>query len=292
MGSLIDLSNLGKPATALINKISEGVGTVFEPKQIRRLARAKADAAVIAAEGEIRVQDAHRRALHRWVEEESQRQRNIENITAKALPQLGDSADPQAMDTDWLTNFFDKSRIVTDDEMQNLWSRILAGEATSPGSFSRRTVNCVADIDKPDATLFTMICGFSWHCYGRAVPLVFDLQANIYDRNNLTFESLSHLDSIGLLKFDHLAGFNFTPPDRAFRVSYFDESYLFEIPENADREVQVGHVMLTQLGAQLAPINGSVSVDGLQEYVLDRWKKYGMQRVTVASLEVDLRARP
>ena len=32
------------------------------------------------------------------------------------------------MDNDWTVNFFDKSRIVSDDEMQNLWSRVLAGE--------------------------------------------------------------------------------------------------------------------------------------------------------------------
>ena len=43
--SLINLSGLSKPATVLIEKISNAVGMVWEPRQIRRVAQAKADAA-------------------------------------------------------------------------------------------------------------------------------------------------------------------------------------------------------------------------------------------------------
>ena len=57
---------------------------------------------------------------------------NMEGITAKALPLLNENAGPDSMDNDWIVNFFDKSRIVSDDEMQNLWSRVLAGEANAP----------------------------------------------------------------------------------------------------------------------------------------------------------------
>jgi hypothetical protein len=53
-------------------------------------------------------------------------------FTEKALPQLDEGADPNAMEDDWVTNFFDKSRIVSDDVMQELWARVLAGEANRP----------------------------------------------------------------------------------------------------------------------------------------------------------------
>ena len=56
--------------------------------------------------------------------EEAIKQRNIESITAKALPQVEESATPQNIENDWIANFFDKSRLISDDEMQVLWSRL------------------------------------------------------------------------------------------------------------------------------------------------------------------------
>ena len=74
------------------------------------MAKAEAEAAMIKAQSEIDVTDLHRRAVHRWIEEEAQRQKNMEDITAKALPQLDEKATPDAVENDWLVNFFDKSR--------------------------------------------------------------------------------------------------------------------------------------------------------------------------------------
>ena len=70
------------------------------------------------------------RAVHRLIAEETQRQENMEDITAKTLPYLNEEAEPDGMNNDWIANFFDKCRIVSDSQMQSLWSRILAGEAT------------------------------------------------------------------------------------------------------------------------------------------------------------------
>ena len=46
----------------------------------------------------------------------------MESITAKALPQLNENATPSSVEDDWIVNFFEKSRIVSDNEMQELWS--------------------------------------------------------------------------------------------------------------------------------------------------------------------------
>lgn len=48
-----DLAGLSKPAEKLIDKISEAMGWVFRPKQIRRTAQAEADAEVIRARGDV-----------------------------------------------------------------------------------------------------------------------------------------------------------------------------------------------------------------------------------------------
>ncbi len=153
------VGDISKPADTLIRKVSKAVGGVFAPYQIKRIAKAEAEAAIIKAQTEIQITDLHRRAMHRFIEEEAERQKNIEDITAKALPQLAEGARPDAMEDDWVTNFFDKSRIVSDTQMQDLWSRVLAGEANAPGTYSKRTVNFLSDLDKIDAELFSKLCG-------------------------------------------------------------------------------------------------------------------------------------
>jgi len=145
---LANLGELTKPATVLIEKISDAVGGIFKPYQIVRVAKAEAEAGRIQADARIQITDLHRRAMHRFLEEEAKKQSNIEAVTRKALPLLSEGSCPQNVEDDWITNFFDKSRIVSDEDMQRLWSGVLAGEANNPGTFSKRTVNLLADLDK------------------------------------------------------------------------------------------------------------------------------------------------
>ena len=46
----------------------------------------------------------------------------MEDITAKAIPQLGEAVDASVVHDDWIVNFFDKSPIVSDKQMQDLWA--------------------------------------------------------------------------------------------------------------------------------------------------------------------------
>ena len=250
--SLVNMSGLTKPADTLIKKVSGAVGGWFAPYQIRRVAKAEAEAALIKAQTDIEVTALHRRAAHRFIEEEAQRQKNMEDITDKALPQLNENARPESMDNDWIANFFDKCRIVSDDEMQRLWSRVLAGEANVPGSYSKRTVNFLSDLDKAEAELFTKFCGFGWQI-GNIVPLVFDVQAEIYNRYGINFNALSHLESIGLVQFNHLTGFLRQKLPKKCDVFYYGRPLALQMPHDTDNELELGKVLLTRIGQELAP---------------------------------------
>jgi Protein of unknown function (DUF2806) len=234
--SIVNLGKLSKPADTLIKKVSGAIGGVFEPWQIRRVAKAEAEANLIKAKSEIEITDLHRRAMHRFVEEEANRQENMEQITKKAFPQLEDKSDPSMMDDDWVTNFFDKSRIVSDTEMQELWASVLAGESNSPGTYSKRTVNFLGDLDKKDAELFVALCGFGWN-FGNFTPLIFDAQAIIYNDKRINFSTLSHLDSIGLIQFDDFAGFKRQGLPKEFAVSYCGQHLPLEMKNEKDNHL-------------------------------------------------------
>lgn len=267
---LVNLGELTKPATVLIEKISDAVGGIFKPHQIVRVAKAEVAAEQIRAQSQIHVTELQRRAMYRFFEEEGKRQSNIEDITRKALPLLEEKSSPQNVEDDWITNFFDKCRIVSDEQMQTLWSKVLAGEANSPGAFSRRTVNLMADLDKGDAELFTHLCGFVW-VIGNIVPLVFDVQADIYNRLELTFNSLSHLETLGFIQFENIAGFKRLGLPKKTTAFYYQRPVELTFPNDADNALALGSVLLTRAGHELAPVCGSAPVDGFFDYVYDRW---------------------
>ena len=269
----LNLGNRTKAAKALLKKTSEtGVGP-FAYWKINLGARAKAAAALIEAQSEIQITELQQRAAWRLLEEEAQYQKNMEGITAKALPQLDENANADSIENDWLFNFFNKSRIVSDNEMQDLWSRVLAGEANTPGTYSKRTVNFLSDLDKSEADLFTKLCGFIWNI-GDLRPLVFDVQAEIYNRHGINFDSVSHLDSIGLIQFNPTTGFLTQNLPKRFVVHYYGKPLTLEMPKDAGNNLSIGKTLLTRVGKELAVISGSKPVQGFWEYVKDQWKEY------------------
>ncbi len=158
--------------------------------------------------------------------------------------------------------------------MQSLWGKLLAGEANSPGSFARRTVDSVSSLEKTDAQLFTNLCTFGW-MIGQLTPLVYELDADVYAHFGINFEAVTHLDNIGLVTFDALAGFVKGKLPKHARVLYYGRAVDLELPGESDNQLEVGHVLLTKVGQELAPICGAEPSGEFLEYICATWEKKG-----------------
>lgn len=277
-GSPINVTIAGdwsRPATVLIEKISGAIGTAYKPYQIKRVAKAEAEAGEIMALSKIKITKLERRAVQRFIQEEARNQNNMENIITQSLPQVGKDAEPDKMEEDWIVNFFDKCRLISDKEMQELWSRILAGEASSPGKFSKRTINLLSSLDKQDAILFTKLCGFNWMIDG-VTPLIYDYRAEIYKKNNINFDILNHLNAIGLITFEGISGYRKENVPDKLEVSYQKKHVVIKFPKPGNNNLEIGHVLLTSAGSQLANICVSEPAEDFFEYVIEYWKKRGL----------------
>ena len=268
--SLINLGEISKPATLLIEKISEAVGGIFRPYQIVRIAKAEAEAAIIKARSDVEISELAQRALQRLAEEEAKKQSNIEAITRTALLTLKDDAKPQDISNDWIANFFDKSRLASDQEMQQVWARLLGEEANAPGSFSRKTVNLVADLEPTDARLFAALCAFMWQFGNQLVPVVFEPKDEIYQQNGITFVSLVQLENLGLIRFDNIGGFVQQSTEIKVGGSYFGKPLQFTLRDD-NKTLPVGSVLFTQSGEQLARICQVEPTEGFYEYCQAHW---------------------
>ena len=271
------LGGLSNPATMLVEKVSNALGRHFDPRQTVRMAEAEAKAgrirAISEAETDIEVAELRRRAAERFIYEEMKKQSNMEDITQKAIPHLTDNAEPEKIEDDWIVNFFEKCRITSDDQMKDLWARILAGQGNNPGSFSRKTVNLVADLEKRDATIFANLCRFGWLLNNSFQPLVLDDQHEIYNKHGINFDTLTHLESLGLIRFDGLSGFRFMNLPKSITVSYGKRQTILTLPNDSGNDLSIGNILLTQAGGELTRIvvPGLSPVEGFFDYVYDKW---------------------
>src|SRR6266850_3261331 len=263
----INVGDWSKPAVTLIEKISNAIGVVFEPSHMKRIAEAEAVVDRIRTTAEIERAERLQRAAFRFLAEQMKHQENIESIVDKALPDVSEQAKPEQVEDDWISNFFDKCRLISDDEMQKLWARILAGETNSPGKFSKRTVGLLASTDKSDASMFNTICRFAC-TIPPLTPIIYSYTQEIYSRQGIDFAFLTHLESIGVIRINVDSTFHFAVDDleQNTLVDYFGSKIPLRFAGNDKmrkrNELAIGQVMFTQAGEQLAGICGAKPLDG------------------------------
>ena len=255
---------------ALINKVSDAIGWYMAPRQTIRTAKAQAIAARIETEADIETADLVRRAAMRSVMEEITHQENLERIIEHALANLSDDASPQDISDDWVTHTLDKCRLVSDEDMRELWGRILAGEANTPGSFSRKTINLMDDLDKADAELFVNFCRFVVLIDGKAQPIISNLGHEIYSAFGVDVEAYLHLKSLGLID---APGTTFAaslgPYGSDVFVQYFEETRRLIFPRERGNSLLMGNSMFTPSGQELYSVCSPSPVEGFFDYLTD-----------------------
>lgn len=222
-----DLVGLSEPLKKLIEVVSNGVGALTKPYLIKKTADAKAYEIKTIAQAvkdnqvdlkeigynEEKVQlksldveslqqemTIEQRAQIRIDYKEQKKQRNIENITQSAAKNLENesSVSEEPVDEDWTTRFFDYAEDVSNEEMQEIWGRILAGEIKQPNSFSLRTLEFVRNLTKQEAQVFTKAANFvisSWS------PFIFQGKGDdSLSKLGLSFEEQLLLTEIGILQ--------------------------------------------------------------------------------------------
>ena len=95
--------------------------------------------------------------------QEEKKQLNIENVTAFAAEELRNEppVTDEPLDEDWTTRFFKIAEEVSNEEMQALWGKILAGEIKQPKTYSLRTLELIRNLSKVEANTFMKIANFA-----------------------------------------------------------------------------------------------------------------------------------
>ena len=209
MDSLIKIE--GKPIEKLIDVVSNAVGGLLKPWQTVRVAKAQAKSDSIIAieqaktnaiiEGDIEKVQYLEAINERLVNKEKRRQKNIENVVTVAgtILQTEEKVSEESVNQDWATRFFDIVQDVSDDEMQLLWGRILAGEIKQPKSYSLRTLETLRNMTKEEAELFQKVAQFVLIQQDSYIAFLVDSNNNL-KKYGIPYYYIAKLIEIGLIQ--------------------------------------------------------------------------------------------
>lgn len=159
---------------------------------------------------------------------------------------------------DWISKFWDDAGLVTDQMLQELYARILAKEATSPGACSMRTLRVLRYMDRPTAESFGKILSATFD--GRWIPGDSALLTSV----GISYHMLLDLDDAGLISATQLSF-----PNPAKTAFYRYGHFILRIDDGAHLE-GIENYSLTKSGRELARIaDVSRSKDFL--FAVARW---------------------
>ena len=70
-------------------------------------------------------------------------------------------SDDKKISFDWFMRFFEEARNISDEQVQDLWAKVLAGEIKSPGSFSLRFIETLKTLSKDEAEILQEISSYT-----------------------------------------------------------------------------------------------------------------------------------
>lgn len=236
--------HFAKPVTQLINAIERGIGEIGKP--VISIANAKTQRIVSKERartvGEVTgkfvsiLQDTpetHKQLVEqlfrRVVFEDLERQQNREAVSHHALEYFRnehedlakhfDPENPEAIDKDWLTMFWNCAENKSNEDMQSLFGRILSQECFSPGIVSPYALHVISVLDFHGAKAFERLCNISLQFEDDTRAFIMEAPGDVWDQP----EDAPELDKFGVTLEDFQIVEQFGLLSRTITLAFTDE---------------------------------------------------------------------
>ena len=230
---------------------------------------------------------------------------NLVQIVTKAERALPPGQVPDVEpDLAWTSSFSEAAQDVSDEEMQEMWARVLAGEVARAGTTSLRTMNVLCNLDQRPAQLFKRLCSLSvslWEgdltCLDhRLVSFNEDTHRNSPTNFGIRFGDLLVLNEYQLIanefstRVDYRAavcGPGNLEPGRELHGRLRFQGQEWALIHNGERdfnqEFWVPGVSLTQAGRELSKVVEVERISGYAESLSAHFARQGLDMVRVPS---------
>lgn len=184
------------------------------------------------------------------------REINVSHAILKAEDILRDSKDESAkvggFDEDWLLRWREFAGQVSKDQIQELWGRVLAGEAVSPGTYSLRTLEFLRAISQEDAALIEKVAPFM---LGGSYCANHKLGVELVRYRWVEYADLLELEALGLVMGADLAGhevsINTVMKDNFTATMELGDKIIVVKHDDPSKKITISGFSVTALGRQV-----------------------------------------
>lgn len=200
------------------------------------------------------------------------------------------SVEKGTYDFDWFVRFFEAAGNVSDDTMQNLWAKILAGEIAHPSTFSLKTIDVMRNLGKQDAELFIKICSHSF--ISSATNYFLPKEKEFLETVGIQYADIMKLSELGLVFNDAIISLNINISNEP-RILVNNHSLIMLISSVSgnSEKASIGQYPFTEVGKEISTmISESASDEDFLKYgqLLSRNKSHKISVNKVIKWDGDL----
>lgn len=161
--------------------------------------------------------------------------------------------------------------------------QFIASRLTCSESLRRENDTTIQfNLNPEDSRIFEALCQFLW-IQGDPLPLIFDVENEVYTKQGITLSTLKYLEEIGLIVFD-VNGFVKKGLGKHTRLFYCGKPTKIGFQNDGNNYLDLGYVLLTKYGKKLASTYQVPRNQEFYEYVIKRWFRQGL---VLSSIQVD-----
>lgn len=131
--------------------------------------------------------------------------------------------------------------------------------------------------------VFNALCQFIW-VQGEPLPLVYDVQHPVYTNQGITLSALQQLVENGLIVYEQ-NGFVKKRFGKHTRLFYFGKPTKIGFQHDMDNQLDLGCVLLTEVGKKKALESNADRNQQFYEYVIEQWYAQGF---VLSSIQLQL----
>lgn len=176
-----------------------------------------------------------------------------------------------------MARYVESASQVTDQNMQELWGRILAGEIKSPGSFSLRALSIVSNLLEYEANLFEVFAKQTvrWKWYGFIPVLQYD---DFLHSQGIGSGSVLVLADAGLVA-EMPVTFNLLQPSEEFSAFFYGQNRMVYVRQKSPPlKVAQACWVLTRPGLELLGLIEREAEPKNMQLLVDIFRKFTLER--------------
>ncbi len=275
---LFDLEPLGNVANNVIDKLSVAAGWVANRESLQKVA-------VTTFVSDIQnsnLDPLNKAAIISNSKKIIREYSNQKEIIEMAISTIKNPEGINAVDDDWIIQFMDLAKNISNSDFQKIWALIFAKECSEAGSIPKSLLLVLQKMDRNDAEMFTRFASLTIKIWGEYTPYICEqffspdeTVRGVYQQSNVTYDDLTQLETLGLIKMNDnsfSSGYitNSNEDVDISKVEYFNSS--LDVPQRVDT-IRVGNVIFTKDGRALRDAVEAKELEGFWQFVVERLDK-------------------